>query len=259
MKKVVSLLVVLVMTLSIFTVVQAEEYMYVYAPDGRSEYIKVADFYAWHEVGWYSAPVMYVYALDGRSQLILTSDFTAWNAVGWYDAPVMYVYNTSDEQTIIRVSEFDYHHSHGWYSAPVVRVYAPDGRSEVILKQDLQAWINVGWSQTKFVTMYSPYGKKVVIKADEIEKWEKSGWIQNIAEKEGTVFVENARKSLGVPDGIGYKYEMNQPVYWEAGGFWTVYIMFTSPRTGEVIAGASFDIYRGEPARSILNYMPENY
>ncbi|MBQ3023387.1 MAG: hypothetical protein IJD91_08720 [Clostridia bacterium] len=82
---------------------------------------------------------------------------------------------------------------------------------------------------------------------------------ENIAEREEAMFVESARKQLCIPDGFAYKYNINEPSYWEGAGFWTVYILFESPYTNEVIAGASFDIYEGEVARSILNFMPENY
>ncbi len=96
------------------TSVQAEEYMNVYALDGRVEVIKTTDFDAWHAVGWYSAPVMYVHAPDGRSEIIVKSDFDAWHAVGWYSAPVMYV-------------------------------YAADGRKQLVLKSEAPQWKAVGW------------------------------------------------------------------------------------------------------------------
>ena len=145
MKKIFSLLIVIVMMVAMIPSVQADEYMNVWAPDGRSEMIKTADFDAWHAVGWYSAPVMYVYALDGRCELILKSNYYAWSQVGWYDAPKMYVYSPYNQTKLINKSDFDYYHANGWYSAPVMYVYAPDGRKQLVLESDAPAWKAVGW------------------------------------------------------------------------------------------------------------------
>ncbi len=120
MKKLVSFIIVLCLMIAVIPVAHAQEYMNVYALDGRVEVIKKSDFDAWHKVGWYSAPVMYVYSLDGRTEIIKISDFDAWHKVGWYSAPVMYV-------------------------------YAADGRKQIVTKSDAPAWKAVGWDyQTNY-------------------------------------------------------------------------------------------------------------
>ncbi len=145
MKKTFCFLIICVIMLSMLPAAQANEYMNVYAPEGRVEVIKTADFDAWHAVGWYSAPVMYVYALDGRCELILKSNYYTWSQVGWYDAPKMYVYSPYNQTKLINKSDFDYYHANGWYSAPVMYVYAPDGRKQLVLESDAPAWKAVGW------------------------------------------------------------------------------------------------------------------
>ena len=159
MKNLVSILVALTLMFGLLSVTQATSKMNVYSLDGRVEVIDVADFNAWHAVGWYSAPVMNIYTLDGRSQIILKSDFNAWHAVGWYSAPVMTVYSLDGRSRVIVKSDFDAWHAVGWYSAPVMTVYAPDGRSQVIVKSDFNAWRAVGWNGIPDIP--APYQEKI--------------------------------------------------------------------------------------------------
>ena len=159
MKKVLSLIVIAVMMFSAIPSVQAEEYMNVYALDGRVKVIKTSDFYAWHQVGWYSAPVMYVYAPDGRCEIIVKSDFDAWHKVGWYSAPVMYVYNSAGNKKVVLKSEVAQWKAKGWD-------YQTGYADNIPWTSDYQYWavinLNYGpydsWQQNRYYYINKYFG-----------------------------------------------------------------------------------------------------
>lgn len=176
MKKIFSLLIVIVMMVAMLPAAQASEYMNVYAPDGRVEVIKTADFYAWHAVGWYSAPVMYVYALDGRTNLILESDFDAWHKVSWYSKPVMTVY-AGNKSTVIAKEDFKNWNNVGWDA--YVPLTLPNGNTISVLTNNVGNYVNtdpaIYYNPKVYRPLseiqYSPYGTNITLeKAKEIAK-----------------------------------------------------------------------------------------
>ena len=131
--------------------VYAQEYVKVYAPDGRVDVISKDAVEDWKNVGWYDYPVIKVYALDGRSEIISKSSYDSWHKVGWY-------------------------------SYPVQKMYAPDGRVEIISKDAVEDWKDVGWYDYPVTYVYALDGRKAVITPDAVDDWVAVGWYDSLEE-----------------------------------------------------------------------------
>ena len=123
----------------------AAEGMYMYALDGRCEWVAYSQVAAWQKVGWYTEPVMLMYALDGRCEVVAKSQAPAWQSVGWYTEPVMLMYALDGRCEVVAKSQAPAWQKVGWYTEPVVLMYAADGRCEVVGQSQVAAWQKVGW------------------------------------------------------------------------------------------------------------------
>lgn len=128
--------------------VYADAVMTMYAPDGRTEIVSMADAEAWQNVGWYTAPVTTMYAPDGRTAVVAASDTAAWQNVGWYAVPVTTMYAPDGKTAVVAISDTAAWQNVGWYTVPVTTMYAPDGRTAVVAQSEVSAWKNVGWYES---------------------------------------------------------------------------------------------------------------
>lgn len=150
MKKI-SFLIVLSMLFSIFIDVEAEDYVTMYAPDGREISVAVDEVEAYKNVGWYETEVRTMYAPDGRTLVVKLAEIDAYKAVGWYE-------------TIEEVQR---------------TMYAPDGRTLVIYKAETELYKSVGWyDDINDVTavMCASDGRKITVYRSEVEAYENVGW-----------------------------------------------------------------------------------
>ncbi len=183
---------------------QSEYGTYVYAPDGRSEWILKNDVNAWMNVGWYTYPVMYMYAPDGRCEVVPISDMTAWLNVGWYSAPVQYMYAPDGRCEVVPASDVAAWINVGWYTFPVTIMYADDGRTAVVPKSDVAAWINVGWYAM-------PINKKIVIGG--IGPLTGGAAIYGNAVKNGAQLAVDEINSAGGVNGINFELNFKDDEY----------------------------------------------
>ena len=122
-----------------------EEYITVYAPDGRSKQVPEENVAAEVRVGWYRYPVIHMYAPDGRKKVVAASKVEAEEAVGWYRYPVLTMYAPDGRSKTVAEDRAEAEEAVGWYRYPVVTLYAPDGRRKVVDKNKAAAEIAVGW------------------------------------------------------------------------------------------------------------------
>ena len=76
MKKIISIITLIILTILLFCTASAVTTMY--APDGRTVKIHDHEVQAWKNVGWYDYPVSTVYAPDGRYAVISKNAVESW-------------------------------------------------------------------------------------------------------------------------------------------------------------------------------------
>ena len=149
MKKFISIILIVIMVVSAYSVnVLAQDYVKMYAPDGRTRETLKSEVEAYKKVGWYIEPVVKMYAPDGRTRYTLKSEVEAYKKVGWY-------------------------------IEPVVKMYAADGRTRYTLKSEVEAYKKVGW--------YTYLPSKETIKFFE-GTWGNQGMTMSITHLNGNLF-----------------------------------------------------------------------
>lgn len=146
MKKIVSfMMVVCILVLSTFCT-SAQEYVTMYAADGRTRQTLVSEVEAYKKVGWYIEPVVKMYAADGRTRYTLKSEVEAYKKVGWYtERPTVTMYAADGRTRQTLTYEVEAYKKVGWYTEPVIKMYAPNGRTRYTLKSEVNAYRKVGW------------------------------------------------------------------------------------------------------------------
>ena len=104
---------------------QPQNMVTLYALDGRTIDVPVAEVPAYLNVGWYNTleeTQQTLYAMDGRTITVFKDEVPAYLNVGWY--------STLDETQQV--------------------MYAPDGREIIVYKSEVDAYKNVGWYETQY-------------------------------------------------------------------------------------------------------------
>ena len=142
-KSVISLILCLLISLSTLTVF-AENYITLYAEDGRAKAFPASQVDAQLTVGWYKEPVQRLYTLDGRSKVFGKSQVDAQLTVGWYKEPVQMLY-APGKSKVFKKSEVAAQLTVGWYTYPVTMMWALDDRTKVVPTSQVAANQKVGW------------------------------------------------------------------------------------------------------------------
>ena len=120
MKRIITLLLAFMLVFTVVNVLAAEDFVTVYAPDGRELSIPSKELEAYENVGWYrskSDVQKTMYAPDGREIVIYKAEIEAYKNVGWFE----------DKADVTAL------------------MCAPDGRQITVFKSEVQAYKNVGW------------------------------------------------------------------------------------------------------------------
>jgi len=153
MKKLISFLTVFFMLIVLHPSAE-DSAITMFAPDGRTIEVSLADKDAYKAVGWYenySDVTKTMYAPDGRELTVWLTEIEAYKAVGWYE-------NKSDVTKTM---------------------YAPDGRELTVWITEIEAYKAVGWYENKSdvtVLMCAADGRQITVFQTQVADYQKVGW-----------------------------------------------------------------------------------
>ncbi len=196
MRKLWSLLLIVVLSMSVFTPCASAATMY--SLDGRTIEVANWEIEAYRQVNWYYGKPTTMYAPDGRTLTIGENDVEAYENVGWYWGKPVTMYNWDGTRTlIIGENRVELYKSVGWFYGKPVTMYAKDGRTLLVGENEVEAYKNVGWYEKPFIKVYAPnitedevhwfadpedFVKVLSISENELEAYKNVGWYETYSE-----------------------------------------------------------------------------
>ena len=183
MKRFISFILYITMTLMLCISVSADALTRIYYPDGTQRLVGKSLVYLETMKGATLAPkkekTVLMYAEDGRTLDVKESEIQLYENVGWFLGPVTLMYAPEDRTLTVRNSEVELYESLGWFTEPVVTMYAADGRTLAVKNTEIELYKTVGWYAVPVMTVFAEDGRTLVIAKDELEAYKNVGWYES--------------------------------------------------------------------------------
>ncbi len=183
MKRVISFILYITMSLALCTGASADALTRIYYPDGTQRLVGKSLVLLETMKGATLAPAkektVIMYAEDGRTLNVKESEVELYENVGWFLGPVTKMYAPIDRTLTVKVSEVELYESLGWFTEPVSTMYAADGRTLAVKNSEIELYKTVGWYTVPVMTVFAEDGRTLVISKDELEAYKNVGWYES--------------------------------------------------------------------------------